>query len=135
MIWFFILICILVFVPMYDKAQDRKRRQKWTEMDRRGAFRLQDFTQWASYKNGYDYDWAHDRTMYPKELIKTFEDNPQARKQYAEIKIAQTQWAQGKAPVRGVISPELARANPNPDLQYAAFMHKYAPKDSDESAS
>lgn len=135
MIWFFILIGILVFVPLYDKGQERKWKQKWRQMDMRREFQSFNLNEYASLKYKYDHDWySRQRDLYPKELIPTLEKNPLARKQYAEIKIAQTQWARGERPsdVGGaVIAPEIWKINSDPNLQYAAFMHRYAPKDND----
>lgn len=138
MIWFFILIGILVCVPLYDKGQEHKCRQKWEQMDVRREFQSFNISEYASLKNKYDNDWYSQKwELYPKELIPALKNNPLARKQYAEIKIAQTQWKNGGRPsdFGWIINRELWKANPHPDLQYAAFMRKYAPGDNNGSVS
>ena len=98
-------------------------------MRRTGGFRMKNLDEWRGLYFDYLYDWDHNREYYPPELIPLFEKDRKLRTKFAEIKIAQKQWAKGYAPVGGVVDPGIAQINPNPDLQYAAFMNMYMPKE------
>lgn len=129
MIWLVILVIALVIVPLYDGHLDRKQNRNWSAMKARGETRLPNTTKYSGYIVDYDRDWVRDKKLYPKELVPILEKDPQARKLFAEIKVAQKQWREGDGPatIGGVVDPEIRKLNRNPDLQYAAFMHKYAP--------
>lgn len=130
--WLVMLIAALLGGLAYDMSCKRQSNKKVEAMRKAQAFRPQNITEWAGLYAEYQCDWYRGRKKFPPNLIPLFEKNPKLREQYERIKVAQIQWAQGYMPYGYVVNSALAELNPDPDLQYTAFMNMYAPQENKE---
>ena len=76
------LIAIIVCLILNDRYKTAQANKKINAMIARGEFRNQNYQLFNKAWQDAEYDWQHDRKMFPEEYRAYLERNPEAKKSY-----------------------------------------------------
>ena len=116
------LIAIIVCLILNDRHKTAQANKKINAMIARGEFRNQNYQLFNKAWQDAEYDWQHDRKMFPEEYRAYLERNPEAKKSYIVGLVGEQETKAGCKPV--LCPPSYDKNTFDPFRQFGGYKDK-----------